>query len=80
MCYWFYLIPLEIIFLLQLDSLTQNELASRLTLNCMNCYVEPQKISQLPITIMDVSVLWLLFFFVGKIRVNKVLNKILAEL
>ncbi|CAG2201824.1 SPG21 [Mytilus edulis] len=37
-----------------LDGLTQAELASRLTLNCMNCYVEPQKIQQIPITIMDV--------------------------
>ncbi|XP_071170872.1 uncharacterized protein [Mytilus edulis] len=38
----------------KLDGLTQAELASRLTLNCMNCYVEPQKIQQIPITIMDV--------------------------
>nr|CAD7441793.1 unnamed protein product [Timema bartmani] len=38
----------------RLESLTQQELASRLTLNCMTCYVEPQKIMSLPITIMDV--------------------------
>nr|CAD7428393.1 unnamed protein product [Timema monikensis] len=38
----------------RLESLTQQELASRLTLNCMTCYVEPQKIVSLPITIMDV--------------------------
>ena len=37
----------------KLDSLSQQELASRLTLNCMNCYVEPQKI-EIPITILDV--------------------------
>ncbi|XP_076350172.1 maspardin-like isoform X1 [Tachypleus tridentatus] len=38
----------------QLDSLTQPELASRLTLNCMNCYVEPQKLSDIPMTIISV--------------------------
>lgn len=38
----------------RLDSLTQSELASRLTLNCMNCYVEPQKLQGVEITIMDV--------------------------
>lgn len=38
----------------KLDSITQQELASRLTLNCMNCYVEPQKLVGLDITIMDV--------------------------
>ncbi|PVD20118.1 hypothetical protein C0Q70_20612 [Pomacea canaliculata] len=37
-----------------LDGLTQQELASRLTLNCMNCYVEPQKLRDVDITIMDV--------------------------
>lgn len=39
---------------LQLESLTQTELASRLTLNCIPCYVKPQLLSDLPITIMDV--------------------------
>lgn len=38
----------------RLDGLSQQELASRLTLNCMNCYVEPQKLRSLDITIMDV--------------------------
>ncbi|XP_043475686.1 maspardin-like [Leptopilina heterotoma] len=38
----------------RLESLTQPELASRLTMNCVNCYVQPQKISHLQITIMDV--------------------------
>lgn len=38
----------------RLDSLSQQELASRLTLNCMNCYVEPQKLRGVDITIMDV--------------------------
>ncbi|KAL4227847.1 Maspardin [Mactra antiquata] len=38
----------------KLDSLSQPELASRLTLNCMNCYVEPQKLTAVEITIMDV--------------------------
>ena len=41
-------------FFLQLDNLSQQELASRLTLNCMNCYVEPQKLRDLDITVMDV--------------------------
>ena len=38
----------------QLESLTQPELASRLTMNCVNCYVQPQKVCHLPITIIDV--------------------------
>lgn len=38
----------------KLDGLSQSELASRLTLTCMNCYVQPQKLHDLPITIMDV--------------------------
>lgn len=38
----------------QLESLTQQELASRLTLNCVSCYVEPQRVLPLPITILDV--------------------------
>ncbi|XP_025267782.1 maspardin-like [Camponotus floridanus] len=31
----------------QLESLTQPELAFRLTMNCINCYVQPQKICHL---------------------------------
>ncbi|XP_011494119.1 PREDICTED: maspardin-like isoform X1 [Ceratosolen solmsi marchali] len=38
----------------RLESLSQPELASRLTINCVRCYVQPQKICHLPITIMDV--------------------------
>ncbi|KFM78863.1 Maspardin, partial [Stegodyphus mimosarum] len=38
----------------KLESLSQPELASRLTLTCMNCYVEPQKLRDIPITIVDV--------------------------
>ncbi|XP_012280351.1 maspardin isoform X1 [Orussus abietinus] len=38
----------------RLESLTQSELASRLTMNCINCYVQPHKVSHLPITIVDV--------------------------
>lgn len=38
----------------QLESLNQSELASRLTLNCQNSYVEPHKIRDLAVTIMDV--------------------------
>ncbi|XP_064474873.1 maspardin-like isoform X2 [Ornithodoros turicata] len=38
----------------KLESLSQSELASRLTLNCMNAYVEPHKLEGIPITIIDV--------------------------
>lgn len=41
---------------LQLESLNQSELASRLTLNCQNSYVEPHKIKDVAVTIIDVSV------------------------
>ena len=38
----------------KLDGLTQAQLASRLTLNCMSSYVEPQKFRDLPVTLVDV--------------------------
>uniref|UniRef100_A0A8C6QMM5 Maspardin n=1 Tax=Nannospalax galili TaxID=1026970 RepID=A0A8C6QMM5_NANGA len=38
----------------RLECLGQSELASRLTLNCQNSYVEPHKIRNIPVTIMDV--------------------------
>lgn len=38
----------------QLESLNQSELASRLTLNCTPCYIIPQQLNNIPITIMDV--------------------------
>uniref|UniRef100_A0A8B9LUQ9 Maspardin n=1 Tax=Astyanax mexicanus TaxID=7994 RepID=A0A8B9LUQ9_ASTMX len=38
----------------RLESLNQSELASRLTLNCQNSYVEPHKIKDVAVTIMDV--------------------------
>lgn len=41
---------------LQLESLNQSELASRLTLNCQNSYVEPHKIKDVAVTIIDVSI------------------------
>ena len=50
--------PQEILCILQLDALSQQELASRLTLNCMNCYVEPQKLNGVEVTLMDVSMLF----------------------
>ena len=37
-----------------MDSLTQKELASRLTLNCNNAYVAPQKLRNVPVTLVDV--------------------------
>lgn len=46
---------LHLCLFLQLESLGQSELASRLTLNCQNSYVEPHKIRDIPVTIMDVS-------------------------
>ncbi|KAK2115949.1 hypothetical protein P7K49_006575 [Saguinus oedipus] len=36
------------------ECLAQSELASRPTLNCQNSYVEPHKIRDIPVTIMDV--------------------------
>ncbi|KAG8145183.1 hypothetical protein E2320_013547 [Naja naja] len=41
----------------RLESLGQSELASRLTLNCQNSYVEPHKIRDVPVTIMDIHLL-----------------------
>uniref|UniRef100_A0A3P9N0F1 SPG21 abhydrolase domain containing, maspardin n=1 Tax=Poecilia reticulata TaxID=8081 RepID=A0A3P9N0F1_POERE len=38
----------------RLESLSQSELASRLTLNCQNSYVEPHKIKDVAVTIIDV--------------------------
>ncbi|XP_013187612.2 maspardin [Amyelois transitella] len=38
----------------RLESLTQSELASRLTLNCTPCFVQPEHLKNIPITIMDV--------------------------
>lgn len=38
----------------RLESLKQGELASRLTLNCTESYVEPQKLARVVMTIMDV--------------------------
>nr|CAH7732707.1 unnamed protein product [Callosobruchus chinensis] len=38
----------------RLESLSQTELASRLTLNCLKGYVEAHKLSNVPITIIDV--------------------------
>lgn len=37
-----------------MESLNQSELASRLTLNCTPCYVQPQTLLNVPITILDV--------------------------
>ncbi|XP_060527071.1 maspardin-like isoform X2 [Cylas formicarius] len=38
----------------RLDTLSQSELASRLTLNCVRGYVEAHKLADIPITIVDV--------------------------
>uniref|UniRef100_A0A1W7RA91 Maspardin n=1 Tax=Hadrurus spadix TaxID=141984 RepID=A0A1W7RA91_9SCOR len=38
----------------KLDGMSQSELASRLTLNCMNCYVEPHKLQGISVTALDV--------------------------
>ncbi|XP_074098248.1 maspardin [Cotesia typhae] len=38
----------------RLESLSQSELASRLTINCVNSYVQPHKMGDLPITLIDV--------------------------
>lgn len=41
----------------RLESLTQQELASRLTINCVSSYVDPNELRKIPITILDVSLL-----------------------
>ncbi|CAH1796693.1 unnamed protein product [Owenia fusiformis] len=38
----------------KLDNLGQQELASRLTINCQNAYIEPQKLNLVEVTVMDV--------------------------
>ncbi|XP_014676977.1 PREDICTED: maspardin-like [Priapulus caudatus] len=38
----------------KLDGLSQQQLSSRLTLNCMASYIEPQKLKDVAVTIMDV--------------------------
>ncbi|KAF7281032.1 hypothetical protein GWI33_005217 [Rhynchophorus ferrugineus] len=38
----------------KLDSLSQVDLASRMTLNCIRSYVEAHKLSEIPVTIIDV--------------------------
>ena len=43
------------IFSFQLDNLDQQELASRLTLNCVDDYVQPQMLRNIPVMIMDVG-------------------------
>lgn len=42
--------------LLQLDTLERSQLAARLTLNCSDNYVEPQKLKDVYVTIIDVSI------------------------
>lgn len=37
-----------------MDSLSRGQLASRLTLNCLDSYVEPQKLKDVYMTVMDV--------------------------
>ena len=41
----------------KMDSLARGQLASRLTLNCLDGYVEPQKLKDVYITVMDVSLI-----------------------
>lgn len=38
----------------RINTLSQSELASRLTLNCAGGYVQPQRLGHIPITIIDV--------------------------
>ena len=39
----------------RLEGLSQQELASRLTLNCVGSYIEPQRLQSISITVIDVS-------------------------
>ena len=47
-----------LLYFLQLESLGRSELASRLTLNCLDSYVEPQKLHGIPTTLIDVSIVY----------------------
>lgn len=38
-----------------MESVSRSQLASRLTINCLDSYVEPQKLKDIYITVMDVS-------------------------
>ena len=49
------LIETLVIIILQLDTLDRSQLAARLTLNCSDNYVEPQKLKDVYVTIIDVS-------------------------
>lgn len=37
-----------------METLSQQDLASRLTLNCITSYVDPHKLASIPVTITDV--------------------------
>jgi len=54
----------------QLDSLSQSELASRLTLNCVDGYVTPQKLQHFPTMIIDVCCFESVSLTFGFIAVN----------
>jgi len=47
-------VPATDFMLERLESLGQADLASRLTLNCQPCHVIPQKVNDIPVTIIDV--------------------------
>ena len=46
---------------MQLDMLDRSQLASRLTLNCTDSYIEPQKLKDIYVTIMDVRAMLYIF-------------------
>lgn len=63
----------------RLDRLSQQELASRLTLNCINSYVEPQTLQDLSMTIIDVSIVFFNFLFINLLNVFKLIFKVFDD-
>ena len=63
----------------RLDTLSQSDLASRLTLSCSSGYVKPQNVNDLPVTIIDVfdgcSLTQVEIFYFNQQRVNIYINR-----
>ena len=57
----------------KLDSLSQCDLASRLTLNCTPSFVQPHLVNDLPVTVLDV---WDDCALSQQVRFNTVLSRI----
>ena len=51
-------VVMKLVSVIQLDLLDRSQLASRLTLNCTDSYIEPQKLKDVYVTIMDVRTIF----------------------